>query len=153
MPGIATHICCPIEISNIDESLTATLDVALSDPQGKPPSSIICVDDEVVIDVTVTLAGAFARSFCGQLCVGLGLESMGGGAEPDYSQSKDLNPCGDGKYTFQFRIPANTLTTTPCGKVYCASVTLGSRNSCGDAGPIWGFCRELCFAVVECRTN
>lgn len=139
---------CTIEYHPVDPGLVATIESELQDPFGNPPPTIIHDDDALRVVVKVTLSGPLVENLAGELFVKVGVESVGLGSEADFGpQSKLLEPCGNGVYTFTFDIAANTLQATKPGTRYLTAVTMGIYTLCGGPGPVEGSCDGLSFSV------
>lgn len=134
---------CPIEISDFAADLTAGLRATIYEDGQSGPQKIIDITNNWVIDVEWFVHGHLARHLCGTFCVGVHLESVGEGEEYSFeTQEMEMDPCGDGHYRLPFRIPAGKVKAGDCGKVYIVAVTLTSKDPCGRAGHIAGFCRK-----------
>ncbi len=134
---------CPIEISPFVSELTGGLRATIYE-EGQPgPQQIISIDNDWYVDVEWFLHGHLTRHLCGTFCIGVHLESIGEGAEPSFGpQEVEMDPCGNGHYRHQFRIPAGKVQASDCGKVYIVAVTLTSKDACGKTGHIAAFCRK-----------
>jgi len=151
---------CSVEIfrRTIPGRILVDYFVAEGAPGGGPapdpnPVDIISWDQEYVVYVDITLEDSVRRHFCGSLCVDLDVDTCGPAPDLQFEEKTvELDPCGPGTYRLAFRLPANTFRPPPgypnrCGRVYRICVTIGSHDSCGKPGLIWGHCDSLEIAV------
>lgn len=137
-----------VEYTPIDTAIALDFKAEVLDLYGQKPDDIIHVTDPFKVRATVTLTGAFRRMLGGRIAVQLNLENYGPGPEfrrgPQYL---DLDPCGDGTYTFDFDVAAGELPADGLGTLYTAAFTFATQTLCGDDGPIHGWARELQFEI------
>lgn len=138
-------------------ALTGAMRAQLLDPEGVSPSHIIRADDSWGVRFDWSLKGPLASCICGHWCLRVRLESIGDG--PELSLFKDrevtipLDPCGNGNYTYDFRISAGTVSGEACGPVYKTVATLTYVGPCGRPGPIAGFADLGLVQFYEDRKN
>jgi hypothetical protein len=144
---------CNVEIEQQTFDLTATMEMKYFEinPEGAP--NIIHEDQDFEVDVKVVLYGRIRRHLCGELCVEIAFHGCSGG--PDWVGQKQLplDPCGDGTYLFKIRVPGGSLSGRECGQIYELCVTLGSRDSCGKSGVIFGTCTPDNITIVPKLTK
>ena len=108
---------------------------------------IIRLDREWSVRVHWELTGALVPCICGNWCLTLFLESIGPGPElhfpdtslGDYEISIPLDPCGDGRYWYEIKVPKGRIREEHCSIPYKPVVALTYEN-CDKPGPMAGFC-------------
>ncbi|MDX2378342.1 MAG: hypothetical protein QNM02_01115 [Acidimicrobiia bacterium] len=146
---------CKLDIHQEVWDLGGTLEAAFLTPDGEP-CQLLHEDQAVRIRVRVHLTGRILNYLCDtQLCVTVAYESIGTGPEGEVTRGHTLTPCRDGgdTYTFDFDLPGGTLSAGECGKQYEIGITLGSKDCCGQAGFIFGTCRDFNITVVPADVN
>lgn len=137
--------------------LVGTMSAQIIDAQGVAPSHIIRADDHWAVQFNWSLKGQLASCICGTWCLRVHLESIGSGPELSLFADKDievpLDPCGDGNYSYAFRVPAGTVSGEGCGPTYKVVATLTYRTPCGRPGPIAGFVDLGLVQFYEDRKN
>ena len=120
---------------------------------GVKPTTIIRANSDWSICMYWSLHGVLAPLICGEWCCHVFFESMGPGREfslpqsryinlPQYKQGEiriPLDPCGDGKYKYEFQIPKGVVRAEHCGIPYKLVVSLTYYDQCGRPGPMAGF--------------
>ncbi len=119
---------------------------------GEPPSRIVDIKDDLLIDVTWDLDGSLVPYLCGCWCVQCYCEFYGG-CSKDFALPPVTIPvdtCGNGHYYTTLKIPANTVVITegdcacPCKFVCCVTYLTeckdkkGRRKPGGIAGMVVG---------------
>ncbi len=146
---------CKLDIHQEIWDLGGYLEAEFLTPDGEP-CKLVHEDQAVHIHVTVHLTGSILHYLCNtEMCVTVAYESIGTGPEGEFTQGKTLTPCREGgdTYTFDFDIPAGTLTAGECGKQYEIAITLGSKDCCGHVGFIFGTCKDFNITVVPADVN
>jgi hypothetical protein len=148
MPITADNDCI-IELEPEVWDLGASMKVELVEVGGHPPTSIIHADQDFIVRATVTLTGHIRHYLCGQLGIGVGFESCGDGVETDLGKEVCLEPCGNGVYTLDVRVPAGTLRLTGrAPKKYKICVTLYGVDACDHPSIVFGSCHDLSITVA-----
>jgi len=108
---------------------------------GVSPAAIVGVNQDWGVKVRWDLYGSLAPFICGEWCLHLRLESLGPGRDLLFSARRKipLNPCGRGRYYFDFRIRRGTIKPRHCSIPYKPVVTITYHNACHAPGPIAGF--------------
>lgn len=143
---------CEFEIIPVHEPLVGNIEAAIFEDGGEGPTAIIGSDQSWHVRVRWYLRGALKRHLCGAWCICVYLERLGPG--PDIKlECRDvpIDPClpDDSHYEQIFRVLPGTVPFDDCGTLYCVAVVLTSKDACGDAGHISGFCREACVLVRQ----
>ena len=138
------NLSCPVEIDFPDFDLRAYLRAYVYEADENPTNRIINIDEDWGVKVHWSLKGNWARCLCGYWCVAAHFESIGRGPEFELPLGKDdlieLDPCGDGHYHYDFRVPARYVKPVHCSAIYKIVVSLTYRTPCKKPGPIAGFC-------------
>lgn len=139
-----SRVSCPVEIDFPDFDLKAYLTAFVYEADENPTNRIIRIDEDWGIKVHWWLKGHWARCLCGYWCVGVHFESIGDGPEfvlPSAKESLiELDPCGDGHYHYDAKVPARYVRPEHCSSIYKLVVSLTYRTPCKEPGPIAGFC-------------
>ena len=114
-------------------------------------NGVIRTDQELTIRVHWWLEGDLRRCICGYWCLQLYAESVGPGPEFVLPSNEDklipLDPCGDGHYRHDIKIPAGYIDPKYCSAPYKLLVGLTYRTPCKgkdghyEPGPMAGFCK------------
>lgn len=135
---------CPVEIDFPDFDLKAYLSAYLYEADEVPTNRIIRIDEDWGIKVHWWLKGRWANCLCGYWCPEVHFESIGRGLEFRLPVNKDklieLDPCGDGHYYYDVKVPAKLVKPEYCSSIYKIVVSLTYRTPCKKPGPIAGFC-------------
>lgn len=141
---------CPFEISPFTCKLTGGLRATIYEDGQKGPQEIITTDNNWTIDVEWFLHGHLTRHLCGTFCIGVHLESVGEGPEKSLGTFEvPMEPCGNGHYRYEVKVPAGTVPSADCGRLYIVAITLTSKDACGKPGHINAFCKEGCVMIAE----
>lgn len=131
-----------VEIDFPDFDLTAYLRGFVYEADERPTNHIINVDEDWGIRLQWGVRGRWAKCLCGFWCVGAHFESIGPGREFVLPGSRDsliaLDPCGDGRYEYDFRVPARYVKPEYCASIYKIVLSLTYRTPCKKPGPIAG---------------
>jgi hypothetical protein len=108
---------------------------------GASPTNIVRVDQDWGVKVHWDLKGSLAPFICGEWCLHLRLESLGPGPEIVFNAKRriPLNPCGRGRYDFDFRVRRGKIRADHCSIPYKPVVTITYYTACHKPGPIAGF--------------
>ncbi len=122
-------------------------------------NGVVRTDQELTIRVHWWLEGALARCLCGYWCLELFMESIGSGPELVIPHTAEkyipLDPCGNGHYYKDIKIPAHYIRPEHCSIPYYLVVGLTYRTPCKDKhgqyepGPMAGFCKLGVFQFYE----
>jgi hypothetical protein len=112
----------------------------------EPPSRIIDVKDDLLIDINWCLTGSMLSYICGQWCVQVFLDCMGGGAPWKHVDRLDVDPAThpDGCYELTVTLPANTVKVSkddcalPCWFVVCITFIDKAKKPGAIAGFVEG---------------
>ena len=121
--------------------LGGTISAEIHEVGEDTPARIIGINDDWVVEVYWTLTGSLQPFICGEWCVHVFLESIGPGREFDLEAARyiPLDPCGDGRYHAEVRVPGGTIKTDECAIPYKVVTSVTYRTECGKPGPIAGF--------------
>ena len=112
--------------------------------EGKPTNYIIRSDKDWSVKVDWFLDGALTDCICGNWCLHLYMESIGPGPEfvlPYGEVRVPLEPCGDGRYSYEIKVRPGTVRPEHCSVPYKLVVALTYRTPvCDKPGPMAGFC-------------
>lgn len=99
------------EVEFTDPLLFGTIGMEYHE-KGEPPSRIIDIKDDLLIDIKWCLKGSLVRYLCGCWCVQVCVECIGDcGKDFCLPPVKVcLDPCGNGCYETTVTLPANTIT-------------------------------------------
>lgn len=141
---VAEHsVAGTVEIDFPDFDLRAYLRGYVYEADERPTNRIINIDEDWGVKLHWWLRGKWARTLCGYWCVGAHFESIGRGLEFRLPQSREtlieLDPCGDGRYEYDFRVPARFVKPEYCSSIYKIVLSLTYRTPCKKPGPIAGF--------------
>ena len=142
---------CSREFTPLVATTAINLKATVYEVGGSAPTNIIRTDQAWYVDVEWELTGHLVRHFCGKWHVSVALESIGPGDEyqfPDPPAQIDMDPCGDGKYSYRINVAAGAVDARdPDGTLYLIAVTVGSSDLCGGAGHLYAYCHgeELHF--------
>ena len=145
---------CTIETKPQVWDLGGTMKVEIANASNPTePLGMVHEGEDLKVTVTVTLTGHIRHYLCDtKLCVCLGFESCGSGAEGELCDWITLegkyDPCKTDTFVFTFDLPGNTLKAGPCGREYGICITLGSRDCCDKVGFIFGSCKEQSITVL-----
>ncbi len=132
------------EVSGSPHLLKGTIAADVYELGGVAPTNIIRIDEAWKVSIDWELIGSLKSMVCGTWCLHLHLESIGQGEELDLFEGNrevhvKLDPCGDGKYHYDFMVPAGTIYPKHCSTPYKLVTTLTYLNECGRPGPMAGF--------------
>jgi hypothetical protein len=129
------------EVSLTNPALSGTIEAEVYEVGGVAPGTIIDVDQDWGVKIRWQLSGSLVPFICGSWCVSLYFESMGDGPEFDLrrTQTLELEPCGSGKYEYDFRVPRGTIRREHCGRPYKVVAAVTFRTRCGKPGPMAGY--------------
>ena len=141
---------CEFEILPVHERLTGEIEAAIFEVGGVDPTAIIGSDQSWLVRVRWRLRGILKRHMCGTWCLCVYLERLGPG--PDIRlECRDIaiDPCvsDDFWYEATFNVAPGSVAFEDCGTLYCVAVVLTTKDPCGGAGHISGFCREACVLI------
>jgi len=130
-----------LEVSLPEPYLGGGISAEVYEVEGATPTNIIRTDQEWGVRIRWQLEGSLAEFICGTWCVHLRMESMGPGEELIFDASPEipLDPCGDGEYSYDFRVPPGTVKDEHCSIPYKPVVTVSYRTACHRPGPMAGF--------------
>lgn len=114
----------------------------LEGPNDTVTNRIIYSHQNWKVRVEWELTGALVPCFGGYWCLELFMESIGPGKElklPHEEIRIPLNPCGDGKYSYDMEIPAGTIKAEHCSIPYKPVLDLTYIDLCERKGPMGGF--------------
>jgi len=120
-------------------------------------NGIIRTDVDWSVRVHWELKGALVPCICGFWCLHVYLESIGPGPELKLPHPHEihipLDPCGDGKYWYDFKVPAGTVSADHCSTPYKVVVALTYKTPapCKDPGPMAGFCELPILQFYESK--
>jgi hypothetical protein len=132
------------EVSGDPELLYGSISADVYEIGGVAPKNIIRIDQDWLVRLNWALEGSLKSMICGTWCLNLHLESIGKGQELDlpgaYNEVRvPLDPCGDGRYTYDFVVKAGTVRPEHCSTPFKLVSTITYENSCGLPGPMAGF--------------
>jgi hypothetical protein len=132
------------EISGDPELLSGYISADVYEVGGVAPKNIIRIDQDWFVRLNWALEGTLKSMICGTWCIRLHLESIGKGDELDlpgaYREVEvPLDPCGDGRYTYDFVVKAGTVRPEHCSTPFKLVTTVVYKNSCDLPGPMAGF--------------
>jgi len=132
------------EVSGDPNLLSGYISADVYENGGVAPTNIIRVDESWFVRLNWALEGSLKSMICGTWCLHLHLESIGKGPElnlPDpYPEIQvPLDPCGDGRYTYDFVVKAGTVKPEHCSTPFKLVSTITYENACGLPGPMAGF--------------
>jgi hypothetical protein len=132
------------EVSGDPELLYGSISADVYEIGGVSPKNIIRIDQDWVVRLYWALEGSLKSMICGTWCLNLHLESIGKGQELDlpgaYNEVRvPLDPCGDGRYTYDFVVKAGTVRPEHCSTPFKLVSTITYVNSCDLPGPMAGF--------------
>jgi hypothetical protein len=129
-----------LEASLTEPFLYGDVSAMIYEKDGVRPTTIIRTDQEWGVKVYWFLKGSLAEYICGDWCARVHLESIGDGPEGSWESKKiPLNPCGDGKYYYDFEFKPGEITADYCSTPYKLVVTVTYHSECYKPGPIAGF--------------
>jgi hypothetical protein len=136
-------------------TLTGEIYAEVYEVAGAKPTTIIRTDQEWGVKIHWDLKGPLQPYICGEWCLHLFLESMGPGPElklePYPYMKVPLDPCGDGEYNFDFRVPVGTVDGRHCSNPYKLVVAVSYITPCGKPGPIAGFVEGAILQFYEAQ--
>jgi hypothetical protein len=139
------------EVWDLGGTMTASF-YNKSDPS--EPTGVIHEDETLLVKVTITLTGRIVNYLCKtQIGVGVAFESCGRGADFEYCDWQELDPCERLTYEFEFEVPPGTLRSGECGRQYELCITLSSKDCCGKVGFIFGTCKDINITVLPADVN
>ena len=132
------------EVSGDPELLYGSISADVYEIGGVSPKNIIRIDQDWVVRLYWALERSLKSMICGTWCLNLHLESIGKGQELDlpgaYNEVRvPLDPCGDGRYTYDFVVKAGTVKPEHCSTPFKLVSTITYVNSCNLPGPMAGF--------------
>jgi hypothetical protein len=132
------------EISGDPELLYGSISADVYEVGGVSPKNIIRIDQDWFVRLNWALEGTLKSMICGTWCIRLHLESIGKGDELDLPGSYrevevPLDPCGDGRYTYDFVVRAGTVRPEHCSTPFKLVTTVVYKNACDLPGPMAGF--------------
>jgi hypothetical protein len=121
--------------------LKGDIEAAVYEVGGANPVSIIRSDQDWGVQVRWQVEGSLLPYICGKWCIHLRLESLGTGRELTLEAPRliELDPCGKGDYSFDFRVPKGFIKPEHCSIPYKPIVTVTYYNACYTPGPIAGY--------------
>lgn len=129
-----------LEASLSEPYLYGDVSAKIYEKEGAKPTTIIRTDQEWGVKIYWDLKGSLAEYICGEWCVRLCLESIGKGPESNWEAPRiRLDPCGDGKYYYDFKFKPGDITADYCSTPYKPVVTVTYHTECHTPGPIAGF--------------
>jgi len=142
---------CKVEITPYVSQLAGVLRSEVWEVGGDHPTGIIRVDQSWYVKASFGLEGPLLHHLCGKLCFALHIECLGSGPEDTLvTERVELDPCGDGKYEVELRVPAGRIPAAGCGQVCSLVVTVTSLDPCGNPGHIAAYCEgpRIMFAAA-----
>jgi hypothetical protein len=132
------------EVSGDPELLAGYITADVYEIGGVAPTNIIRIDQDWRVHLEWQLKGSLKSMICGTWCIHLHLESIGKGPELDLPDpgpevQVPLDPCGDGRYSYDFVVKAGTVQPEHCSTPFKLVSTIAYENSCGLPGPMAGF--------------
>jgi len=132
------------EVSGAPNLLNGYISADVYEIGGVSPSNIIRIDEDWRVHLEWALEGTLKSMICGTWCIHLHLESIGKGPELDLPDpgpeiQVPLNPCGNGKYSYDFVVKAGTIKPEHCSTPFKLVSTVVYENECGLPGPMAGF--------------
>ena len=132
------------EVSGDPNLLSGYISADVYEVGGVAPTNIIRLDQDWRVHLDWALEGSLKSMICGTWCIHLHLESIGKGPElnlpdPHPEVQVPLNPCGDGRYTYDFVVKAGTVRPEHCSTPFKLVSTITYVNSCDLPGPMAGF--------------
>ena len=134
------------EVSGTPKLLYGTIEADVYELGGVAPTNIIRIDEDWLVRIKWALHGSLKSMICGKWCLHVHLESIGRGPEldlphPDRKEEihVDLDPCGNGEYCYDFRVPAGTVRPEHCSTPFKVVATVTYENACCKPGPMAGF--------------
>jgi len=128
-------------------------------PEGEHDAkTIIACDEEWYVKVKWRLWGKLHHHLCGSFCVCVYLDPIGPGQPHNLDCDGNgqpcikyipMDPCGDGCYEVECKIPAGTVDCGDCGQLYEVAVTLTSFDACYNPGHIAAYCKGPCLMFYE----
>ncbi|MDX2039654.1 MAG: hypothetical protein SF097_00310 [Acidobacteriota bacterium] len=142
------------EVSLTNPALSGTIEADVYEQGGVAPTTIIDYDQEWGVKIKWQLSGSLVPFICGSWCVSLYFESMGAGPEFDLHRTHtlELNPCGSGKYDYDFRVPRGTIRKEHCGRPYKVVAAVTFVTKCGKPGPMAGYVEGPMIQFYESPT-
>ena len=141
---------CKVEITPYVSQLAGLLRAEVWEVGGDHPTGIIRDDQQWYVKVKFDLEGPLLHHLCGKLCFALHIECMGDGPELTLVKEwVELDPCGNGTYEVELRVPAGVIDAPDCGQVCCLVVTVTSQDPCGNPGHIAAYCEGPCIMFAK----
>ena len=129
-----------LEASFPEPYLYGDVSAKVYEKDGAKPTTIIRTDQEWGVKIYWELKGSLTEYICGEWCVRLCLESIGQGPERNWEAPRiALDPCGDGKYYYDFKFKPGDITADYCSTPYKPVVTVTYNTVCHVPGPVAGF--------------
>jgi hypothetical protein len=131
------------EIALPDPALTGSISCDVYEEGGVEPTCIIQYDQAWGVKIQWKIEGPLTKFICGTWCVSLHFESIGEGAEFNLTVPHDeiaLDPCGNGQYWYDFKVPKGTIKKEHCGSLYKVVASVTYKTVCKKPGPMAGFC-------------
>jgi hypothetical protein len=153
---------CDFEIDPIDSTLWGY--ICASAYEGGPSKgeqdakTIVACNEDLYVKVKWHLWGHLVHHMCGYFCVCVYLKSIGPGKDYNLDCDGDgkpclelipMDPCGDGYYEVECKIPARSIDCGDCGTLYEVAVTLTALNACKKPGHIAAYCKGPCIMFYE----
>jgi hypothetical protein len=141
---------CEYEIEEIVTKTTLHIQAEVFEIGGDAPTNIIGTDQEWQVVVRWGVHGRMVSHLCGKWAVGLSLESIGKANEYDFGPAfVDMDPCGNGHYSYTFNIKKNEVSADVDGTIYNLGVTLTARDACGKPSHIAAFCHDVSLMMFQ----
>jgi hypothetical protein len=128
-----------LETSLSEPLLYGDVTAKVYEKEGAKPTTIIRTDQEWGVKINWELKGSLAEYICGEWCIRVCLESIGSGPERSWEYRIPLDPCGNGKYYYDFKFKPGDITADYCSTPYKPVVTVTYNSVCHVPGPIAGF--------------
>lgn len=128
-----------LEASFSEPLLYGDISAKVYEKEGAKPTNIIRTDQEWGVKIYWDLQGSLAEYICGEWCIRVCLESIGKGPERNWEYRIPLDPCGNGKYYYDFKFKPGDITADYCSTPYKPVVTVTYNSVCHVPGPIAGF--------------
>lgn len=132
------------EVSGDPTLLGGSIKADVYEVGGAAPTNIIRIDQDWRVSIDWELNGSLKSMICGTWCLHLHLESIGRGSELDLPDPAGeievpLDPCGYGKYHYDFVVRAGTVKPEHCSTPFKLVTTVVYKNACDRPGPMAGF--------------
>jgi hypothetical protein len=144
-----------LETSFSEPYLCGDIYAKVYEKDGVRPTNIIRTDQAWGVKIEWELKGSLAQYICGEWCIHLCLESIGKGPELKWKAPEDirLEPCGDGKYCYDFHVEPGEISAECCSIPYKPVVTVTYYSECHTPGPIAGYVELPILQFYEAGEN